>query len=89
MLDLVKTYWDSTKNRLAFANIHPYFVIVPPLDHQLAGSRPGLLTSCTCRKPITAVAGRIAVTTWMMTSLIPLKARGNRIISTGKVPVFR
>ena len=27
---LVKTYWDATKKRLAFANIHPYFVIVPP-----------------------------------------------------------
>jgi len=29
-MGLIKTYWDGAKNRLAFASIHPYFVIVPP-----------------------------------------------------------
>jgi hypothetical protein len=27
---LIKTYWDGKKNRLSFANVHPYFVIIPP-----------------------------------------------------------
>ena len=27
---LIKTYWDGAKNRLSFASIQPYFVIVPP-----------------------------------------------------------
>ena len=29
-MGLIKTYWDGAKDRLAFASIHPYFVITPP-----------------------------------------------------------
>ena len=32
----LKPYWDSGKERLAFASIHPYFVIVPPWTQELA-----------------------------------------------------
>ena len=31
-----KQYWDSGKERLAFASIHPYFIIVPPWTQELA-----------------------------------------------------
>jgi hypothetical protein len=29
-IGLVKTYWDAARNQLAFASIHPYYLIVPP-----------------------------------------------------------
>ena len=34
-MGFLKPYWDSNKNRLAFASIHPYFVIVPPVTEEL------------------------------------------------------
>lgn len=34
-MGIVKTYWDAQKNRLSFASIHPYFVIVPPWTESL------------------------------------------------------
>lgn len=27
---IIKTYWDARANRVAYASVHPYFVIVPP-----------------------------------------------------------
>ena len=35
-MGFLKPYWDSGKERLAFASIHPYFVIVPPWTQELA-----------------------------------------------------
>jgi hypothetical protein len=32
----LKPYWDSSKERLAFASVHPYFVIVPPWTQELS-----------------------------------------------------
>jgi hypothetical protein len=29
-LGVLKTYWDVKANRIAYASIHPYFIIVPP-----------------------------------------------------------
>lgn len=34
-IGLLKTYWDAGKNQLAFASIHPYFIIVPPWTTEL------------------------------------------------------
>jgi hypothetical protein len=34
-MGFLKPYWDSGKERLAFASIHPYFVIVPPWTQEL------------------------------------------------------
>ena len=29
-MGVIKTYWDSQAERIAYASVHPYFVIVPP-----------------------------------------------------------
>jgi hypothetical protein len=29
-LGIVKSYWDEAASRVAFASVHPYFIIVPP-----------------------------------------------------------
>jgi hypothetical protein len=29
-MGVIKTYWDVAANRLAFASVHPYFIIMPP-----------------------------------------------------------
>jgi len=29
-MGIIKTYWDTAAERIAYASIHPYFVIVPP-----------------------------------------------------------
>jgi hypothetical protein len=29
-IGILKTYWDSRRERLAFSSIHPYFLVVPP-----------------------------------------------------------
>jgi hypothetical protein len=35
-MGFLKPYWDSDKERLAFASIHPYFVIAPPWTTEFA-----------------------------------------------------
>jgi hypothetical protein len=34
-MGFLKPYWDTVNERLAFASIHPYFVIVPPWTQEL------------------------------------------------------
>ena len=34
-MGFLKPYWDSRKERLAFASIHPYFIITPPWTQEL------------------------------------------------------
>jgi hypothetical protein len=34
-MGFLKPYWDSRKERLAFASIHPYFIIAPPWTQEL------------------------------------------------------
>lgn len=29
-MGIIKTYWDTSAERIAYASVHPYFVIVPP-----------------------------------------------------------
>jgi hypothetical protein len=29
-MGIIKTYWDAAAQRLAFASVHPYFIIMPP-----------------------------------------------------------
>ena len=35
-MGFLKPYWDGDKERLAFASIHPYFVITPPWTNELS-----------------------------------------------------
>ncbi len=34
-MGFLKPYWDTVAGRLAFASIHPYFIIVPPWTHDI------------------------------------------------------
>ena len=34
-MGFLKPYWDSGKERLAFASVHPYFIIVPPNTQEI------------------------------------------------------